>query len=71
MKAAPVTQPGDAGEVMVLLITRSTWETLVQQGAHEGISPGAVLNKALTEYIGKYGGDGVVEYLHAVANGRR
>jgi hypothetical protein len=58
-----------AGEAMLLLITRSTWETLLRQGAAEGIGPGEVLNKALRSYLEQHGSEEVVRYLNKVAGG--
>lgn len=60
----------DAGEAMILLITRSTWETLLRQGAAEGIGPGEVLGKALRMYLEQHGSPEAVRYLNAVAGGR-
>lgn len=57
----------NAGEVMMLLITASTWETLLRQGAAEGLGPGQVLDKALRFYLEAHGSKEAVEYLHAVA----
>ncbi len=60
----------EAGDAMMLLITRSTWETLVRQGAAEGKTPGEVLGAALRFYLEEHGAPGVVEYLNTVAGGK-
>lgn len=57
----------EAGDAMIMLITRSTWETLLLQGAAEGVTPGQVLDKALRAYLEEHGSKKAVEYLHAVA----
>jgi len=56
-----------ADEVMMLLITGVTWQTLVRQGAAEGISPGEVFGKALRLYLEAHGSPGVVEFLYAAS----
>lgn len=61
----------DADEAMMLLITGAMWETLVRQGAAEGISPGQVLDKALRVYLEAHGAPDTVAYLHAIAGARR
>jgi hypothetical protein len=60
-----------AGDAMMMLITRSTWETLLRQGAAEGIGPGQVIDKALRFYLEEHGSAEVVEYLNLVSGGRR
>lgn len=61
----------NAGEAMMLLISRSTWEVLLRQGAAEGLTPGAVLSKAIHEYMERHGSQEAVNYLHAVAEASR
>jgi hypothetical protein len=61
----------DAGEAMMLLITRSTWETLLRQGAAEGIAPGEVLSRAIHEYMERHGSPEAVRYLRTVAEASR
>lgn len=58
-----------AGEAMLLLITRSTYETLARQAEAEGTTPGVVLQKAIAEYLGKHGSEDVLGYLRQVAEG--
>jgi len=74
--ATPVNDapPGlleDADEVMMLLITGVTWQTLVKQAAAEGSSPGEVFGKALRFYLEAHGSPSVVEFLHAAAAASR
>lgn len=60
-----------AGNAMLLLITRSTWETLILQGRSEGLSPGQVLDKALRQYLEQHGCQEAVDYLFHVAGQKR
>jgi hypothetical protein len=57
----------NAGNAMLLLITRSLWETLILQGRAENLSPGRVLDKALREYLEKHGCQEAVDYLFSIA----
>lgn len=73
-KAVAADQPSQveadiaaAGEAMMLLITRSTWETLLIQGRAEGLGPGEVLSKAIRLYLESHGSPEAVQYLNAVA----
>ena len=57
----------NAGDAMLLLITRGMWETLILQGRAENLSPGCVLDKALREYLEKHGCREAVDYLFGIA----
>lgn len=52
-----------AGDAMMLLISRSTWEVLRSQAQAEGVEPATVLSRAITEYIEAHGSDAVKGYL--------
>ena len=52
-----------AGDAVMLLIARSVWEVLQKQAAAEGGEPGAVLSKALAEYVERRGGEDARQYL--------
>lgn len=45
----------NAGDAMMLLISRSVWEVLQLQSRGEEATPGAVLSVALSEYVEKHG----------------
>lgn len=60
-----------AGDAMIMLITRSTWETLCRQGAAEGTTAGIVLQKAIANYLRDHGSEDAMGYLRQVAEGYR
>lgn len=56
-----------AGDGMILLITRALWHTLVLQAQSEGITPGAVLDRAMKEYLERHGCQEAVDFLFEIS----
>ena len=44
----------EAGDAIMLLISREIWETCQRQARRHGTTPGKVLARALVEYAEKY-----------------
>lgn len=60
----PVEQELDnAGDAMMMLISRSVWEVLKRQAVSENVEPGTVLSKAISEYVAAHGSKDAKEYL--------
>lgn len=49
----------NAGDAMMLLINPGLWNVLVAQGKAEGAPPGAILAKAMEQYVGTHGSEEV------------
>jgi len=56
-----------AGDAMMMLVSRSVWDTLRLQATSEGVEPGAVLSRALSEYITHHGSDEARTFLAKLA----
>lgn len=46
-----------AGDAMMMLVSRSVWDTLCLQAKAEGVHPGTVLSRALSGYISTHGSE--------------
>lgn len=76
VKAIAVSDPMNeevsrAGDAMMLLISRSTWEVLKKQSVSEDCEPGAILSKALSDYIENHGSAEAKSYLARLGGARR
>lgn len=75
-RAEPVVSPLEeevrhAGDAMMLLISRSTWDLLQKQGHAEKVEPGTILSKAITEYIEAHGSEEAKTYLTRLGEASR
>jgi hypothetical protein len=53
----------NAGDAMMMLISRSVWEVLKRQAVAENVEPGTILSKAISEYVSAHGSDDVKKYI--------
>ncbi len=68
VRAQAVVSPLDeevahAGDALMLLISRSVWDVCLRQAKAEGVEPGTILSKAVTQYMDAHGSEDVKAYL--------
>lgn len=59
----------ESGGVMLLAIDSMLWQVLLSQAQVEKVSPGAVLSKAVGQYLEKHGDEEIVRLFQAVDRG--
>lgn len=60
-----------AGDVMMLLISRSVWDALAIESRARGSAPGAVLSQAVAKFIEDHGSAEAREYLARLRQQRK